>query len=300
MDEIATTTLTGPLTGGESDATVTLRPMLTGEISVPEEFFNCRPGPIGKIKGLGLAGGGTGRVWAPIPAFLIEHPTAGLVLVDTGVHPAIVHDPSAILGRLGTAVYRVRASAEQPVPVRLRALGIDSREIKTIVLTHLHWDHAAAVSEFPAATFVVSGTEWDSAHQSRGFARGYIKRLFDHAFDYRLVDYDAATISSFATFGRSFDLFGDGSIVLVSTPGHSAGHQSVVVRVPGREILLCGDAAYTREAIETDVKPVVIEDEHNYRRSIKELRAYAELTPSSLIIPSHDRETWSRLDELYT
>ena len=104
--------------------------------------------------------------------------------------------------------------------------------------------------------------------------QGYWGRQFDHAFEWRTVDFESPDADSFATFGRSLDLFGDGSVRLVSTPGHTAGHLSVVLRLREREALLTGDAAYTRRTIEETALPYRMEDEHRFRRSLREIQLY--------------------------
>ena len=185
-------------------------------------------------------------------------------------------------------------TTEESVPAQLRALGVDPSALRTVVMTHLHFDHAGAISEFPSATFVVDAREWTAA--ADGSERdGYIRRQFDHGFDWRLVDFEGPAADSFATFGRSVDLFGDGSVRLVSTPGHSAGHLSVVLRLREREALLCGDAAYTLDAIENDAVPYVVEDEHRYRRSLREIQLYLEQTPDALVVPGHEMAVMRRL-----
>jgi glyoxylase-like metal-dependent hydrolase (beta-lactamase superfamily II) len=97
------------------------------------------------------------------------------------------------------------------------------------------------------------------------------------------------------------DLFGDGSVRLVSTPGHTLGHQSVVLRLEGRDALLTGDAAYLRRTIDEDegVDPLLMHDEHLYRRSLKEIKRFVEREPEALVITGHDRETWPQLDSVY-
>ena len=82
---------------------------------------------------------------------------------------------------------------------------------------------------------------------------------------------------------------------LVSTPGHSAGHLSVVLRLRDREALLCGDAAYTEDTIENGTVPYVIEDEHRYRRSLREIQLYVEQTPDALVVPGHEVAVMRRL-----
>ncbi|MFY9264144.1 MAG: N-acyl homoserine lactonase family protein [Solirubrobacterales bacterium] len=299
MDDLVTKTLDEPLPGGSPNAAVTLRLFKCGEMLVPPDHHHRDGGVAGKIRGIGIGVDKKDKIWVPLPVFLIEHPSAGRVLVDTGPPASAAHDPKAAFGRLGAALYTIRVTPEQTIAGQLRARGIEPSSIKTVVMTHLHLDHAGSISEFPGARFVTTTKEWASAHAPRGFARGYIKRQFRHGFEYLLVDYDAQAINSFASFGRSFDLFGDGSITLVSTPGHSAGHQSVVLRLGGREALLCGDAANSKRTIAEGAPPRAFDDEHNFKRSLRELRGYTQITPSALVVPGHDPETWARLDEFY-
>ena len=164
-------------------------------------------------------------------------------------------------------------------------------------MTHLHIDHASAMSEFPNATFVFSAREWEAATEARNWQHGYRTRQFDHGFDYRTLDFEGAAGSdSYATFGRAFDLLGDGSIRAVYTPGHTHGHMSVVLRLAGeREALVAGDAIYTRHALETGHRPFRIEDEHLFGRSLREIQLYAEQTPDALVIPGHDMGAWREL-----
>jgi N-acyl homoserine lactone hydrolase len=180
----------------------------------------------------GLLGSRKGWVWIPVPAFLLEHPRAGPILVDTGMHPSIAEDPKENVGSFGARNYEFRMSPQQGVRELVEARGVDPDAIKTIVMTHLHVDHASGASEFPAATFVVDTQEWASAAKN-GVLKGYHHNHYDRDFDWRLVDYDGDDVASHATFGRTLDLFGDGSVRLLSTPGHTHGHQSLLVRAAG-------------------------------------------------------------------
>lgn len=234
----------------------------------------------------------------PVVAFLVEHPTAGPVLVDTGFHPAVAVDPKQGLGLTSVINKDLKMDPGQAVAAQLRERKIDPASVKTVVMTHLHNDHASGIAEFPAATFVVSGKEWEAAAKGRQ-TDGYIRRQYDHAFDYRTLDFEAKEADSFATFGRSLDLFGDGSIRIVFTPGHTLGHCSVILRLKGREALLTGDAAYTLRTIEDSRLPFKMEDEHRFKRSLREIQLYLKGTPDALVIPGHDMEAWRRLDPVY-
>lgn len=285
-----------PLPGGREGATVRLHPLLAGEMHSPPGFFE-RPRGRGAPARV-LATPRSRWAWVPLPAFAIEHPGAGLVLVDTGLHPSIAHDPADNLGRLAKLMYTFRFTADQAIPDQLHARGLDPAGVRAVIMTHLHFDHASGVVQFPEATFVVDRREWESA-AGLGTLKGYHPRHFDHAFDWRAIDYESAAVDSFATFGRSVDLFGDGSVRLLSTPGHTHGHQSVLLRLRGREALLTADAAYTRRTIDTGCLPLLAADEHLFRRSLAEIRQFLDQTPGALVVPGHDHETWPTLAAVY-
>ncbi len=297
--DIGTSTLTGPLPGGSEGAAVSVRPLLTAEMAAPPGFLLRPASRRGRLRAFRQGLTGRDNVWVPIPVFLVEHPTAGRILIDTGLSPATAIDARAALGWVSAHIYRIRMRPEQAITAQLRELHIPPAEIATVILTHLHLDHAGSVSEFPHAVFVATKAEWVSAFARNRVTRGYVRRQYDHAFDYRLVDYDHESINSFASFGRSFDLFGDGSVTLVSTPGHTAGHQSVILRTRAGELLVCGDAAYTRHTIDTVALPLIAHDDHNFRRSVREIRAYLDMTPGATAVPGHDAEAWAKLEETY-
>lgn len=289
--------LDAPLPGGTEGAAVSVEPMVTGQIQVPEVIQASPTGEMSTLKALRAMRGETRSV--PVPAFLIHHPSAGPVLVDTGLHPSIASDPEANLGRLAASFTDPVVTTGEDVPARLRAKGIDPTTLGTVILTHLHVDHASAVSEFPGATFVVSRNEWEDATSGLlPILKYYRPQQFDYAFDFRTVDYEADSINSFSTFGRSFDLFGDGSIVLVSTPGHSAGHQSVVLRTGVGPLVIAGDAIFLENQVEPGADLAArARDRHNYERSIRELALFHREHPSATIVPGHDPAFFDRLPD---
>ena len=288
-----------PLPGGQQGATVRLHPLLSGEMHSPPGLLERPGGPLAIPRVFGSVRSRADWAWLPIPAFLIEHPTAGPVLVDTGFHPSIAIDPKQNFGRAGAMINEFRMEREQALHAQLRARGVDPADVRTIVMTHLHNDHASGVSEFPNATFIVDGREWEAAIAPRGTVRGYRTQQFDFGFDWRTVDYDGPAIDSYATFGGSIDLFGDGSVRLLATPGHSEGHQSLLLRLGDREALIAADAAYMLRTIRDGVRPLLMADEHKFWRSLKEIQRYVERNPDSLVICGHDVEEWPQLEAVY-
>lgn len=291
-----------PLPGGRPDATVKLHPLLSGTAQSPPGWIHREEGRLAKLRAIGVGVPKDDLLEIPIVSFLVEHPGAGAVLIDTGLHPSCAIDPKQNLGRVGTLAFKgLTMDAKQAVAEQLRRRGIQPSAVSLVVMTHLHIDHASAMSEFPNATFVFSRREWEAATEPRNWRHGYRTRQFDHGFDYRTLDFEGAAGSdSYATFGRSFDLLGDGSIRAVYTPGHTHGHMSVVLRLGGgREALVAGDAIYTRRALEQDALPFRIEDEHLFRRSLREIQLYATNSPDSLVIPGHDMAAWRALEPVY-
>jgi glyoxylase-like metal-dependent hydrolase (beta-lactamase superfamily II) len=268
-------------------------------MSGPPGWFLRSEGRLAGRRAFGVGVAKREMLDVPVPAFLVEHPGAGLVLIDTGFHPSVAVSPRQNLGRIGLFAYKdVQMDPAQAVSAQLRERGESPAGVRVVVMTHLHPDHASAIAEYPDATFVISKPEWEAATES-GRMSGYVRRQFDHAFDYRLLDFDAPDASSFSGFGRSFDLFGDGSVRTVSTPGHTLGHMSVVLRAKAREVLVAGDAIYLRETLETSRLPYRMEDEHLFRRSLREIAQYRKETPDALIIPGKDWEAWQALEHVY-
>ncbi len=290
-----------PLAGGSRGAAVAVEPMVAGHAHWGREMMVDPGGRLLTLKLLRalLTGGDT--VAVPVPSFLIRHPSAGAILVDTGLHPSIATDPGENFGSLGARLGKPTLAPGEDVPSQLRERGLDPGEIPVVVMTHLHLDHTSAISEFPNSTFVVSETEWQAAaHGPSPALNGYRRAHFDYAFEYRTVDFDRANIDSYASFGRTFDLFGDGSVRLAFTPGHSAGHMSVIARLAERDFVIGGDCVYLLAQLDGSVAgPPRPQDAHNYRRSLQELRLFRSQFPDAVITPGHDPDFYERVEQRY-
>ncbi len=290
-----------PLAGGTPGATAVVEPLIAGHVDFPLAMMESPGGRFVTLKlARALFFGAPANV-VPVPAFLIRHPSAGAILVDTGLHPSIATDGGENFGRLGTRFGKPTLEPGEDVPSQLRDRGLDPGELPVVVMTHLHIDHTSAISEFPKSTFVVSETEWQAAaHGSQPVMNGYRRPHFDYAFDYRTIDFERGGIDSYASFGRTFDLFGDGSVRLASTPGHSAGHISVIVRLSQRDFVIGGDTTYTSGQLDGSAPmPPRPYDAHNYRRSLQELRLFRKQFPDAVITPGHDPDFYSQLGARY-
>jgi glyoxylase-like metal-dependent hydrolase (beta-lactamase superfamily II) len=274
-----------PLAGGTRGATVTVEPLVAGHVDFAREMM-VSPG--GRFITAKLAKAlllGSKENVVPAPAFLVRHPSAGAILVDTGLHPSIATDPKANFGTLAARSGKPTLAAGEDVPSQLRKRGLEPGEVPIVVMTHMHLDHTSAISEFPSSTFIVSETEWQAAaHGSSPLLNGYRRAHFD----------------SYASFGRTFDLFGDGSIHLAYTPGHSAGHMSVVCRLKQQDFVIGGDAMYMEGQLDKSLPaPPRPADAHNLRRSLQELRLFRSQFPDAVITPGHDPDFYGRIEHRY-
>jgi N-acyl homoserine lactone hydrolase len=286
-----------PLAGGRPGSNITVQPLLCAEVSMPSNWFHRKPGPVQALKAFGVGVPASGQLTIPIPAYLLEHPSAGLVLVDTGMHGSIADGGwrarTRNLGAVGLMMSRnASMRPEQTVVAQLRARGLDAADVQLVVMTHLHFDHASALCDFPNATVLVDGREWDAAWKRGSSLNGYVRAQLDPHPRYRTIDFTAPSVTPSGPFEQTVDVFGDGSLTLVATPGHTAGHLSLLVRLDSCEALLTADAAYTLATIRDGERPWLTQDGDAFEHSLTQIQAYDRENPDAIVIPGHDLAAW--------
>jgi glyoxylase-like metal-dependent hydrolase (beta-lactamase superfamily II) len=221
-------------------------------------------------------------VTVPVPFFLIRHP-GGNVVVDGGNPLPVAREPHAYWGPLAD-VFEVAMTESEHCVAQLRTAGIDPSDVRYVVQTHLHIDHTGALGHFPQATVLVHERELAAAHDPS--AQGYLAADFE-----RDVPWE--------TLAEETDLFGDGAVRTIFSPGHSAGHTSLLVTLPTTgAVLLTGDASDTRRQFDGLDHPRVLHSREEAAASLERLRALAAET-DALVIPGHDAATWARLERAY-
>lgn len=294
-----------PLSGGSAEATVTVYPLLCAEQRAPRAWFDRPEGHAALLRALADR---SQRIWIPIQAFAIVHPTAGPVLVDTGFHPLAATRPTQALGPVMGRIAATRFHVEQAVRRQLADHGIHPKDLTAVILTHLHYDHASGVPDLatgdgPAdavsAPFLLDRREWDAAVR-RGWRDGYVHSHIDQPVDWRVVDFQGGRATAHDDFAATFDLFGDGSVRLLSTPGHSRGHMSLLLRLRERELLLCIDAIFTLHSLTDDLVPLLAADRDLYANSRDQIRRHVARRPDTVVVPGHDADAWSALDAVYS
>jgi N-acyl homoserine lactone hydrolase len=217
---------------------------------------------------------------SPMPVFLITHP-AGQVLFDTGPNPEVFADPERIWGGLAKAFTPI-GRGDSGVIDQLRKIGVAPGDIRYVVNSHLHFDHAGGNRFFPQAIFFVAAEELECARRPDLEGKGYIRSDWDVGSRYRPLE-------------GELDLFGDGRLVILPLPGHTPGHQVLLVRlVHTGAVVLTGDAAPCRENFYQRVLARNNLDDEAARRSLERLRDLA-VREKAMLIHGHDPEQWAGL-----
>ncbi|MGH2714383.1 MAG: N-acyl homoserine lactonase family protein [Thermoleophilaceae bacterium] len=239
------------------------------------------------------------REWTeplPIYAFAIEHPE-GVIVVDTG-ETSRVADPGYFprWQPFFRFAVRERVEPEEEIGPQLERLGIRTTDIRRVVLTHLHTDHAGGLHHFEDNEILVSRAEREFAVGLRGRLRGYPNRRWPAWFDPTLVGLPPVQRGPFPA---SMPLTEAGDVTLVPVPGHSPGQLAVIVEDGDHSVFLAADSSYTEDAMLRGAVDGVGLDEDAERVTHERIRTYAAATPT-VYLPAHDPETAARLAERRT
>lgn len=239
----------------------------------------------------------------PVHFFAIDH-SEGLVLFDTGLDPAIARDPRGYLGSaLGVfflnRLFRWQIRPEDNVSDELARMGHDVGAVQKVVFSHLHFDHTGCIDHLLHAQLLAPRREWQALTRPKAERSWYLRQHVDRpGAQWTLFDMEPCNDPDIAPFGSCFDVMGDGSIVLLPTPGHTDGSVSMLLRSAGQPpILLIADLAFELDMLMADHLPGVGEDFAMMRDSYARVRALCERLPGLVILPSHDLETANRLAE---
>ena len=239
------------------------------------------------------------REWTerlPIYAFAIEHPE-GVIVVDTG-ETARISEPGYFPRWNPYFRFAVRefVEPEQEIGPQLERLGITPADVRTVVLTHLHTDHAGGLHHFRGTEILVTRRELKHAAGLAGRVRGYPSNRWPSWFDPKLVDLPAVP---FGPFPESLRLTEAGDVTLVPVPGHTPGQVALVVKDGDKSVFIAGDSSYTQDTMLRGHVDGVGSDEAAERLTHERIRAYAAGTPT-VYLPAHDPETAVRLAERRT
>ena len=210
----------------------------------------------------------------PVWATLLDTPI-GWVLVDTGMNPVHVEDPDATFrGTPNEDLIQPVMAEDDAVVNRLAEVGVAPGDLRYVINTHLHFDHCGGNPSLPDATFLVQRAEYEAAKR---FPEEYAPR-------------------DYAPAGATYE-FLEGphtvcpGVELIPTPGHTLGHQSVLVRFDERTVILAADAIVLRETLEG--VQGVWRDPVAGAESVRRLVRLADAENAELLV-GHDPDAWAQ------
>lgn len=195
------------------------------------------------------------KIQVPVGFFVVKHPK-GNVLFDTGNNDKLITDLN-YWGKLAT-IFEPKMTPEDAIDVQLKKIGLTPDDITYVVVSHMHLDHGGNVGKFPNSTLVIQNDEISySMFPDEPFAGGFIP--VDTAVLRSPVGSSRPNAMNMIRLDGDLDLFGDGSVVVRSSRGHTKGSQMLLVRLPKTgSTILTGDAAYFRDNVEKNLIPNIV------------------------------------------
>jgi glyoxylase-like metal-dependent hydrolase (beta-lactamase superfamily II) len=220
----------------------------------------------------------------PVSMWIVDHPK-GLVVFDTGNNVAVIDNCKSYWAPGLCDFLKPSQKREEVIDMQLEKLGYSVDQVKVVVTSHAHLDHIGNIEMFPKALHVIQKKELYQAWFPEKFQGRANPGLFV------MEDLDNAREFNFLELDGDYDLFGDGSVLILSTPGHTLGHQSMKVKLAsGRSVILAADAVWMKENLEgyPDLVTYSVKD---YADSISRLKFMRDLEGAEIFM-AHDQDQY--------
>jgi N-acyl homoserine lactone hydrolase len=212
--------------------------------------------------------------------FLVRHPNGDL-LWDTGMPDALNAEPD------GMTNPPFHATMPKTLKGQLAEIGLTPDDIELLSLSHSHFDHVGNANDYAGATWLVEGAE-------RSFMFSDEARANADSFSM----YSALENADTVEFNGDWDVFGDGSVMIVSTPGHTPGHASLLVNLQNTgPVLLTGDLYHLAESRKNRRIPIFNTDAEETLRSMDKFEPLAASTGARVII-QHEPDDFAELPKV--
>jgi len=222
----------------------------------------------------------------PVFAYLIEHPKKGFLLIDTGLHASFSEKRFGNFGLFLGSMAKTKTEKGLDVVSQIKSIHVRPDEIDKIILSHLHLDHVSGLQHFMKNDRVkvfIDPDEIDAGKSFGAVMKGYVKK---HYSDVQLYPIQYSLKPKPLFFDHVWDVYGDQSVFVMKTAGHTPGHISALLNMSGGPVFLTFDAAHRKSNIEEGVPPRG--DYEKALASINNIKALSEMMPEMRIIYGHD------------
>jgi glyoxylase-like metal-dependent hydrolase (beta-lactamase superfamily II) len=273
------------------DTDVVVHAIRTGSVRVRANQVQGKGS--GALRLLNTFAGQTWSDWLPIYAWVIEHPE-GLIVVDTG-ETAQAMQPGYFPAwhpyfRRGV---EFRVHPDEEIGPQMRDRWLDPADVRKVILTHLHTDHAGGLHHFPESEVLVDRAAFAAASGTMGRLRGFLPHRWPTWLQPTLIE---VAPTPYGPFARSLPVTRAGDVVIVPTPGHTPDHLSVVVQTDARTYFLSGDASYTEALMVAGQVDGIAPDDAIAGDTLRRIRLLADAEPV-VYLPSHDPDAAQRLEQ---
>ncbi len=227
----------------------------------------------------------------PIYAWVIEH-EEGIIVVDTGETART--SQSGYFPRW-QPYYKLavhfQVKPEQEIGLQLKQVGINPKDVRKVILTHMHTDHAGGLHHFPESKIYVNMPEYKRTRGFRGQIDGYLPHRMPIWLTPQPIEFDR---EGFGSFEESWNVTAKGDVKVVPTQGHTPAHVSVIVTLEDINYFLAGDTSYSEENLLQKIPDGVSPNPNQAINTMQNILSFAKQRPT-VYLPSHDPNAEFRL-----
>lgn len=232
----------------------------------------------------------------------LHHPVHGWGLVDAGYASHLRRATERLPWRAYRYATPLRLHERLEAVTQLAAMGVSAGDVRWIVVTHFHADHVSGLRDFPRAAIYASRAAIDDVSSRSGlvaFRRGYMPALLPDDFASRVRDIEQRGGPDLGPFGRGYDLFGDGTLVAVTLPGHARGQIGVLAETDGGTRFFVADACWQTRGIREQRVPhpithLFVDQPRVVPVTLAHLKAFSDARPDAVFVPTHCPEAYRR------
>lgn len=226
----------------------------------------------------------------PIYAWAIEHPE-GVIVVDTGMSSRYRERGYLAAWQVYYRNVRFHVAPQDEISAQLQNIGIKPDDVRTVILTHLHSDHADGIAHFPKSEIWIHPKEFAGAQGFGGQMNGYLSQHFPAWLKPKAIMF---TPEKFGAFDSSWRVTKAGDVIVVPTYGHTPAHISVIVQTNDVCYFLAGDTSYSQELLRAKKIDGVSPSAAQALQMMETILEFARTTPT-VYLPAHDPDNSRRI-----